>query len=179
MFRRAVPVMMRATRPVFGARTLPNGFEDVTSPVDIATGATVDLPTELLLTLTRQDEFIFAAEAVKGVTLSTGNGKMGILPGHEYVIEKLAPGVIEVETMDGKTNKYATAGGFAHVNTDGSVDVNCAECIPFDSIDLALVEKELAAAQDLSKNGPDDAAKIRGSIGVEVLEPLAEALKSA
>eukprot|EP01064_Diplonema_japonicum_P023055 TRINITY_DN33510_c0_g1_i1.p1 TRINITY_DN33510_c0_g1~~TRINITY_DN33510_c0_g1_i1.p1 ORF type:complete len:178 (+),score=65.39 TRINITY_DN33510_c0_g1_i1:50-583(+) len=177
MFRRVAPAMMRASRPLCAARTLPNGFEDFTSPADVLTSATVEQPTELLLTLTRQDEFVFATEAVKSVTLSTGNGVMGVLPGHEYVVEKIMPGVITIEDAEGKSLKYATSGGFAHVNTDGSVDINTAECIPMDSLDLSLLEKELVAAQDLSKNG-DDQGKVRGEIGVATLEPIIESLKA-
>jgi len=105
------------------------------------------------------------------------NGKMGILPGHEYLVEKLQPGVIEVEMADGKTRKFATAGGFAHVNTDGSIDVVTAETIPMEAMDLANLEKELAANQELAKNGTDD-EKVRGAIGVETLEPIVEAMKA-
>eukprot|EP01063_Lacrimia_lanifica_P028217 TRINITY_DN4087_c0_g1_i1.p2 TRINITY_DN4087_c0_g1~~TRINITY_DN4087_c0_g1_i1.p2 ORF type:complete len:178 (+),score=94.74 TRINITY_DN4087_c0_g1_i1:65-598(+) len=176
MFRKAAPQLIRATRPAF--RNLPNGFDYIeTVPADVSTSATVEQPSELLLTLTRQDEFLMAAKVVKSVSLMTANGKMGVLPGHEYVVEKLEPGMIEVEHQDGKVEKFATTGGFAHVNTDGSVDVNTAEAIPATSLELALVEKELAANQDLAKNGDED-GKIRGAIGVATLEPIAEALKA-
>eukprot|EP00755_Sulcionema_specki_P010085 Sspe_Gene.45443::Locus_22501_Transcript_1_1_Confidence_1.000_Length_632::g.45443::m.45443/K02134/ATPeF1D, ATP5D, ATP16; F-type H+-transporting ATPase subunit delta len=103
---------------------------------------------------------------------------MGVLPGHAYSIEKVVPGIIEVEMEEGKApTKYMTSGGWAHVNTDGSVDITTAECIPLDLFDLANVEKELASAQEIAKSG-DDEARIRAEIGVSVLEPLAEAMKA-
>ena len=130
------------------AKTLVNGFDFCkTAPADVSTTATVELPTELKLTLTRQDEYIFAQAVVKGVSIMTANGKMGILPGHEYEIEKLTSGIMEVETAEGKTDKYVVSGGFAHINTDGNVDIQTAECIPLSCFDLAAVEKELATAQ--------------------------------
>lgn len=169
MFRRCAPAL---------AKNLPNGFTYVkNAPVDVQTGATVETPTELKFTLTRQDEFIYAEKVVKSVTLITANGKMGILPGHEYLVEKLQAGMIEVELADGKTENFATSGGFAHVNTNGSIDVNTAEAIKSDLLDIALLEKELAANQELAKNGDED-GKVRGAIGVETLEPIVEALKA-
>jgi len=177
MFRKCAPTLFQATRPAL-AKNLPNAFTYVQQPpVDVQTAATVEAPTELKLTLTRQDEFIYAEKIVKSVTLLTANGKMGILPGHEYLVEKLQPGMIEVELADGKTEFFGTSGGFAHVNTDGSVDVNTAEAIRSDLLDLANLEKELAANQELVKNGDED-AKVRGAIGVETLEPIVEALKA-
>jgi len=177
MFKRFAPQLIRATRPAF-ARTLPNGFDYVqTPPADVNTGATVELPTELKLTLTRQDEFLFAAKVVKSVTLSSANGRMGVLPGHEYEVEKLEPGVLDVELMDGKIDKYAVSGGFAHINTDGQVDIITAEAILTTKLDINLLEKELASAQDLAKNGDED-SKVRGEIGVATLEPILESLKA-
>lgn len=177
MFRKCVPTLFQATRPAL-AKNLPNAFSYVNQPpVDVQTAATVETPTELKLTLTRQDEYIFAEKIVKSVTLLTANGKMGILPGHEYLVEKLQPGMIEIEHADGKTEMFGTSGGFAHVNTDGSVDVVTAEAIKSEVLDLVQLEKELAANQDLVKNGDDD-AKIRGQIGVDTLEPIVEAMKA-
>eukprot|EP00659_Diplonema_papillatum_P006359 gene6359-9743_t len=128
-------------------QTLPNGFDFTDSPSDVLTSASVDAPNELSLTLTRQDEFIYASQAMKSVTISTPEGKMGVLPGHEYVVEKLVAGIIEVENNEGKVDKFATSGGFAHINTDGSVDLQTAEAIPLSAFDLPTVEKELVAAQ--------------------------------
>jgi len=177
MFRKCCPQMIRATRPVF-AKTLTNAFEYIEYvPADVQTSASVEAPAELKLTMTRQDEFIFAEKVVKSVALMTANGKMGILPGHEYAVEKLEPGMIEIELADGKSVFYATSGGFAHVNTDGSLDINTAECIPSALMDIPALEKELAANQELVKNGDDD-GKVRGAIGVEVIEPVLEALKA-
>eukprot|EP00754_Rhynchopus_humris_P008771 Rhum_TRINITY_DN13828_c0_g1::Rhum_TRINITY_DN13828_c0_g1_i1::g.64863::m.64863/K02134/ATPeF1D, ATP5D, ATP16; F-type H+-transporting ATPase subunit delta len=176
MFRRGVPALFAATRTSL-ARSLPNGFDYTTAPTDVAIAATVEQPTELLLTLTRQDEFLKAAEVVKDVTLTTSEGVMGVLPGHEYVVEKLIPGILEVTTTDGKAEKYAVSGGFAHVNTDGSVDIQTAEVIPLEHLDLANCEKELASATELSKSSDADAAT-RGSIAVEMMTPIVAALKA-
>eukprot|EP01060_Flectonema_neradi_P015980 TRINITY_DN2260_c0_g3_i1.p1 TRINITY_DN2260_c0_g3~~TRINITY_DN2260_c0_g3_i1.p1 ORF type:complete len:176 (+),score=47.57 TRINITY_DN2260_c0_g3_i1:57-584(+) len=160
------------------AKSLVNGFDYCkTAPSDVSITANVEIPSELKLTLTRQDEYLFAAAVVKSVNINTANGKMGVLPGHEYEIEKLTPGVLEVETSEGKVEKYAVSGGFAHINTDGNVDIQTAECIPLSSFDLAAVEKELATAQEQAKVEGD--GKIRAEIGVSVLEPLAESLRSA
>eukprot|EP01062_Namystynia_karyoxenos_P006053 TRINITY_DN12117_c0_g1_i1.p4 TRINITY_DN12117_c0_g1~~TRINITY_DN12117_c0_g1_i1.p4 ORF type:complete len:212 (+),score=87.62 TRINITY_DN12117_c0_g1_i1:91-636(+) len=181
MFRRAAPALFRSavgapTRACL-AKTLPNAFNYCeTAPSDVPVGSVVEAPTEVALTLTRQDEFLYAAHPVKSVVINTANGRMGILPGHEYVVEKLAPGLIEIEADDGKFTKYATSGGFAQVSTDGNVDINTAECIALDSFDPAAVEKELNACQELTKSGDED-AKARGEVGVAVLEPVMEALK--
>eukprot|EP00009_Paramoeba_aestuarina_P008590 CAMPEP_0201520662 /NCGR_PEP_ID=MMETSP0161_2-20130828/12026_1 /ASSEMBLY_ACC=CAM_ASM_000251 /TAXON_ID=180227 /ORGANISM="Neoparamoeba aestuarina, Strain SoJaBio B1-5/56/2" /LENGTH=85 /DNA_ID=CAMNT_0047919121 /DNA_START=261 /DNA_END=515 /DNA_ORIENTATION=+ len=73
---------------------------------------------------------------------------MGVKAGHEYTIAKLVPGIIEIEKSPGDTEKYYTSGGFAHINNDGSVDVNTVEAVPLADIEPAHVDRELARSRE-------------------------------
>lgn len=131
----------------------------------------------LSLTLTRQDEFIMKEHNVRCVTLPTTNGETGVFPGHEYQIAKLIPAPIVVEMMDGSTRKYFTSGGFAHINNEGSCDINTVECIPFSDLDLESAEKALAEQQAALASAKDEHQKAVVEIRVEVLEAVIHALK--
>ncbi|KAG8342164.1 ATP synthase, epsilon chain [Trypanosoma vivax] len=131
----------------------------------------------LRFTLTRQDEFILKEETVKCVTVKGTNGEYGIYPGHSYKIVQLVPSPLTVEYADGATRKYFVSGGFAHINNEGSCDVNTVECAPLEDLDLATAEKELAAQQAALASAKDEKAKSVVDIRISVLEAVIAALK--
>jgi F-type H+-transporting ATPase subunit delta len=170
-------LMMRATAPLL--QNVPEGFSYLNNQVvDKDVSAAYEPLDALKLTLTRQDEFIFKEEKVRCVTLSTLNGDMGIYPCHEYKIAKLVPSVINVEMLNGSFRKFFTSGGFAHINNEGSTDVNCTECIALEDLDLGLAEKKLADAQLALAGAKDDKAKAIAEIRLSVLEAAVTALKT-
>lgn len=169
---------MRAT-PLVYARTLPQGFDYVDNKVkDLDPSAPYENLASMCLTLTRQDEVIIRGEQVKSVQICTASGELGINPCHEYKISKLIPGVLTVEVADGKTLKYFTSGGFAHLNNIGAVDINTVECILLEDLDVQLAEKELTAVTEQQKNGKTESEKAVGEAMVQTLEAVVAALKA-
>ncbi len=162
------------------ARVLPQGFDFIDNKV---TELDLNAPGETLpvmaVHITRHDEFVFTSKEVKGCTVPAHDGDAGIAPGHEYTIAKLIPGSITVETLDGKTLKFVTAGGFAHINPAGSVDINCAEVVPVEDLDANLAAKELAAAQDAAKSAQSEKAKAIAELEVQMLEAVVSSLKAS
>lgn len=129
------------------------------------------------LTVTRQDEFIFKETPVKCVTITGVNGENGVYPGHAYEITQLAPAPLSVEMPDGTVKKYFTSGGFAHINNEGSCDINCVECIPLADLDLEAAEKALAQQTAALSTAKDEKAKALVEVRVGVLEAVVQALK--
>lgn len=179
MFRRAFPCLVKRSAFLLQSmRELPEGFEFIENKVVDADihGNYVNLET-LKFTLTRQDESIFKEAPVKSVSLTAASGEVEIHPGHAYEIMKVVPSSIEVEMADGETKKFFTSGGFAHVNDEGSCDVNTVECIPLDELDIEAAEKALAAQQlELSKAGEEKTKSVI-EIRIGVLESVIQALK--
>ncbi len=162
------------------ATTLPTGFSYLSDELkvkDLDPSATNPTLSVMELTLTRQEAALFKQEPVKSVMFNTTSGYIGINPGHEYKISKLLPGPIKIEITEGNFKTYFTSGGFAHMNNIGTLDINTAECIPIEDLDLALAEKELAAANELARGGKSEAEKAIGEVKVSVLEPLVATLK--
>jgi F-type H+-transporting ATPase subunit delta len=136
-----------------------------------------NIPAQISLTLTRQDEFLLKQEPVVAITIRTQEGEMGIMAGHEYAIEQLAPGVLELEYEGDKKEKYAISGGFAHINDNGVVDINTVEAVSLEEFD----DKKLAAAMDEARAqaaSSDEMTRVQGEIALEIYEPLDAALKS-
>jgi len=176
--RVATPAALTAFSATRSVRVLPQGFEFLTSKVkELDVSAPYEAASGMTVNVTRHDEVLFARDNVKAVTLPSADGEMGVQPGHEYEIAKLTPGVITVEVSEGTTAKFFTAGGFAHTNPAGSVDINCAEAVPLDDLDADLATKELAAAQEALKNAKTDKEKALWEIQVEVIEGVVNALK--
>jgi F-type H+-transporting ATPase subunit delta len=171
--------MMRASIPL-RQQQVPEGFSFVHNQVvDKDVTASFEPNESLKFTLTRQDEFIFKEEKVRCVTLSTENGDIGVFPGYAYKIAKLIPSVIAVEMLSGQVRKFFTAGGFAQINNEGSTDINTAECIALEDLDVNLAEKKLVDANNAASSAKDDKAKAVAEIRISVLEAAIAALKAA
>lgn len=157
---------------------LPEGFEFLEKKVtDKDIHANHENLETLKLTLTRQDEFLYHETPVKCVTISGVNGESGIFPGHAYEITQLAPAPLTVEMPDGTIEKFFTSGGFAHINNEGSCDINVVECIPMGELDLPTAEKALAEQTAALTAAKDDKARSVVEIRVGVLESVVHALK--
>lgn len=178
--RRLFPRVMLSAVASRSVSSLPEGFSFAENKVvDKNLTDNYEHSDVLRLTLTRQDEFILKEEQVKTVSFSTEEGDMGVFPGHQYKIAKLKPSAIIVEYADGATKKYFTSGGFAHVNNEGSCDVNTVECIPFEELDVSAAEKNLAIASAAVSSAKDEKHKAVAEIRVGVLEAVIQAVKGS
>lgn len=171
----------RITTPMMArsAVTLPSGLGYVEPRIkDAADGGAYEAMEKFQLTITRHDEVLVRQADVKHVQIVTTSGELGVSAGHEYKISKLLPGLINVELPDGSFKKYFSAGGFAHINNAGSVDINCPECIPLDDLDLALAQKALTDTQaKKDAAGNSETMKVVYEVQVDVLESVISALK--
>ncbi|KAF8286184.1 ATP synthase, epsilon chain [Trypanosoma cruzi cruzi] len=180
MFRAFARRLVSRTLPLLQVpnHDLPEGFEFLENKVvDKDIHATHENLETLRFTLTRQDEFLMRENPVKCVTVTGVNGEYGIYPGHAYKIVQLVPAPLTVEFTDGTTKKYFVSGGFAHINNEGSCDVNAVECVAMEDLDLSAAEKALAAQQASLGSAKDEKAKAVIEIRISVLESVISALK--
>ncbi|KAG5472582.1 hypothetical protein LSCM1_03987 [Leishmania martiniquensis] len=179
MFRFCGRRLVARTLPLLADhQDLPEAFNFIEHKVvDKDIHAAYENMETLRLTITRQDEFLFKETPVKCVTIMGVNGESGVYPGHAYQIMQMAPAPISVEMTDGTVNKFFTSGGFAHINNEGSCDINCVECIPLAELDADAAEKALAEQQSALNSAHDDKAKAVIGIRIGVLESVIQALK--
>lgn len=178
MFRFSSRALVRATSALLQGHHAQEGFTFMESKaLDKDIGAPYENMETLRLTLTRQDEFLLKEEKVKCVTVNGTNGGYGIYPGHSYKFARLVPAPLVVELPDGTLKKYFTSGGFAHINNEGSCDINTVECIPMEELDVAAAEKALTTAQHDVTQAKDEKAKAVAEVRVSVLEAVIQAIK--
>jgi len=173
--------LMQSTVPLMQSRgAVQQAWDYIHEPKveDREIAGTYEQPQMVTLTLTRQDEFILKVTPVKGLQISTVSGELGIRAGMEYKISKLIPGVIAIEKTEGQpTTNYFTSGGFAHINNDGSVDINTVECVSLDDVEPAYVDRELAIATEAVKSAKNDKERVVAEVQVQTYEALQAALK--
>lgn len=74
--------------------------------------------------------------AMTQVNLSSTDGDMGILAGHVPVVLQLKPSVITL--IGTETQKFFVSGGFAVVNPDSTLNINCVEAVELKELDLEV-----------------------------------------
>ena len=172
--------LVRVTLPLLKLESqLPTAFSFLDEHVEDPTlGGAYHHSDDLIVTLTRQDEYILRMHACRALTLETETGVIGVLHGHSYKIAKLVPGVIQIHTKDGKSEKYFTSGGFAHINPNGSCDLTTVECIPLEELDATMAEREMQRANQNKVSGSAMQKQV-GEIQASVCEKVIAALRMA
>ena len=166
--------MLRRCSPFFAI----NGFKFLENKiVDNDISGAAELLETISFTLTRQDEAIYTQKAVKSLQISTTSGSLGVNPNHEYKISKLLPGPLKIEFPDGTQQTFFLSGGFANINSAGSVDINAVEAVALQDLDLQAAQKELSAAEADSQTG-SESEKAIAQIRVQVAEAVIAALQA-
>ncbi len=91
-------------------------------------------------------EKILVSEEVDMVVVPGAEGNFGVLPNHAPLISSVRPGVIDIYTNGGVSERIFIAGGFAEV-TPLRCTVLADEALQISAIDKAKAEAELSAAQ--------------------------------
>ena len=159
------------------AMKLPEGFSFTEKLDDKPIQNAYENFPKMTLTFTRQDDLIMNKQSVDNVSLATSTGEIGVRSGHEYKIAKLVPGVISIEKEPGQEEKYFTSGGFAHINNDGSVDINTVEAIPLEDFEPNFVDRELLKHKDDLKSAKSEKERAIADVYISVYEALSQALK--
>ncbi|KAL6069753.1 ATP synthase F1 subunit delta [Balamuthia mandrillaris] len=130
----------------------------------------------LSLTLACPHSTPINGEKVKMVTLPAASGEMGVHPYHIPMVTELVPGTVSVVGSDRGDAEYFVSGGFATIK-DTTCDINAVEAVPLDQLDPQAVKQALEEYKHKYATAKDDNEKALASIGLEVYEAMAFALK--
>jgi F-type H+-transporting ATPase subunit epsilon len=123
-------------------------------------------------------ERLVLSRPVEMVVVPGTEGYFGVLPRHAPMISTLDAGVIDIYEGGSVVERIFVAGGFAEV-TEGRCTVLAENAVPFNEIDPAKVDKEIADTRDILKDASDAGERERLEARVETLEAMARAKRAA
>ena len=123
-------------------------------------------------------ERLLISRAVEMVVVPGTEGYFGVLPRHAPMISTLDAGVIDIYEGGSIVERLFVAGGFAEV-TEERCTVLAENAVPFNEIDPAKVDKEIADTRDVLKDVSDTGERERLEARVVTLEAMARAKRAA
>ena len=123
-------------------------------------------------------ERLLISRAVEMVVVPGTEGYFGVLPRHAPMISTLDAGVIDIYEGGSVVERLFVAGGFAEV-TEERCTVLAENAVPFNEIDPAKVDKEIADTRDVLKDVSDTGERERLEARVVTLEAMARAKRAA
>jgi F-type H+-transporting ATPase subunit epsilon len=104
-------------------------------------------------------ERLLMSEEVESVVVPGSEGFFTVLARHAPFMSTLKPGLVEVKTVTGETQKIFVRGGFADV-TPAGLTILADEAIRLEDFDTAALAQEIRdAEEDLADAGQDQAKR--------------------
>jgi F-type H+-transporting ATPase subunit epsilon len=104
-------------------------------------------------------ERLLMSEEVESVVVPGSEGFFTVLARHAPFMSTLKPGLVEVRTLAGETQKIFVRGGFADV-TPAGLTILADEAIRLEDFDTAALAQEIRdAEEDLADAGQDQAKR--------------------
>jgi F-type H+-transporting ATPase subunit epsilon len=104
-------------------------------------------------------------------------GDLAALPNHALLIAQLRPGILTTKTTGGEEKQFFLRGGFADVGP-GETVVIAEYAVPLAEFTTAMLEDEIAQAQQAFNEAHDDASKFSAQDRLERLQSLQGRLAS-
>jgi F-type H+-transporting ATPase subunit epsilon len=120
-------------------------------------------------------ERLLISSEVQQVTVPGTEGLFTVLPYHAPVLSTLRPGVVEVITEDGSSERIFVRGGFAEVNNLG-LTVLAEVAIPLDELDSSALDQQVRNAEEDVADAQDDETRRRAQESLDHLRELRQAL---
>jgi|SRR5688572_25912518 F-type H+-transporting ATPase subunit epsilon len=124
--------------------------------------------------LVSPERLLLSAE-VQQVTVPGTEGLFTVLPNHAPVLSTLRPGVVEVITEEGSSQRIFVRGGFAEVNNLG-LTVLAEVAIPLAELDSKVLEDQIRNAEEDVADAQDDETRRRAQESLDHLRELGAAL---
>ena len=105
-------------------------------------------------------ERLLMSEEVESVVIPGAEGYFTVLARHAPLMSTLKPGLIEVRSLGGGTQKIFVRGGFADVNPSG-LTILADQAIPLEDLDAATLAQQVRDAEEDLADAGEDAAKRR------------------
>ena len=104
-------------------------------------------------------ERLLVSEEVESVVVPGSEGFFTVLARHAPFMSTLKPGLVEVKTMTGETQKIFVRGGFADV-TPAGLTILADEAIRLEDLDTAALAQQIRdAEEDVADAGQDHAKR--------------------
>lgn len=164
MAARQPSAMRLATRSTLGVRTM-------------AEEATAAGTEELRVNFAVPHTSLIANAEAKRVTLPGRGGAYGVEKNSPPMVSELRPGLVQVDYLDGNSEKYFIPGGFAFTHTGNKVDVTVPEGVRLEDVDterLRELYQQSVSRKDSAQAGSPEAAEALTEI--EVYKSLASSL---
>jgi F-type H+-transporting ATPase subunit epsilon len=120
-------------------------------------------------------ERLLISSEVQQVTVPGTEGLFTVLPNHAPVLSTLRPGVVEVVTEEGRSERIFVRGGFAEVNNLG-LTVLAEVAIPLDELDSSALDQQVRDAEEDVADAQDDETRRRAQESLDHLRELRQAL---
>jgi F-type H+-transporting ATPase subunit epsilon len=115
-------------------------------------------------------ERLLLSEPVLSVVVPGAEGEFTVLKNHAPFMSTIRPGIVTVTPVSGASQRYFIRGGFADVSPSG-LTILAELAVPAESIDPALILKEIKDAEEDLADAKDDESR---SVAAQKLSQLKE-----
>lgn len=105
-------------------------------------------------------ERLLLSESASEVIIPGADGDMTVMANHAPVMTNVKPGIVEVKSASGSTNRYVVFGGFADILPDGCT-VLAESAVHVDDIDREALEKRIQNTREDLQDAKTDADRSR------------------
>jgi len=130
---------------------------------------------ELKITIATPNAVILDNAVVDSVILPGIEGQFEVLPRLVPLVTELQPGVITV-IQKGTRSKYFACGGFVFMHADSTCNVNPAECIKFEDLDVEAAREALTHAQQKLVQAKNPQERAVAQIALDTADAVIKAL---
>lgn len=103
-------------------------------------------------------ERLLLSESASEVIIPGADGEMTVMANHAPVMTNVKPGIVEVKSASGSSNRYVVFGGFADILPDGCT-VLAESAVHVDDIDREALEKRIQNTREDLQDARTDADK--------------------
>jgi len=103
-------------------------------------------------------EKLLMSDPVEQVTVPGADGQFTVLKGHAPFLSTLKPGVLDIVSADGSSQRIYVRGGFADVNAS-SLTVLAEQAMPMEEVNAEIMAQQVTDAQEDLADAGDDADK--------------------
>lgn len=103
-------------------------------------------------------ERLLLSESASEVIIPGADGEMTVMANHAPVMTNVKPGIVEVKSESGTSNRFVVFGGFADILPDGCT-VLAESAVHVDDIDREALEKRIQDTREDLQDAKTDADK--------------------
>ncbi|HSG94295.1 MAG TPA: F0F1 ATP synthase subunit epsilon [Afifellaceae bacterium] len=103
-------------------------------------------------------ERLLMSDPVEQVTVPGADGQFTVLKDHAPFLTTLKPGVLDIKTADGSSQRIYVRGGFADVNAS-ALTVLAEQAMPMEEVNAEIMAQQVTDAEEDLADAGDDAEK--------------------